>query len=542
MRTPIPRTAALLAALLLAACTAERGDAPASASSARIRADLQVLADDGMQGRMTGSSGFNRAARYVAVRMQRIGLEPAGDGGWFQRVALLQATPVPDATAVAVRHGTRAVALQPGRDVLAAPGFEGAVALADLPMVFVGHGVHAPEVGVDDFAGLDLRGRAALLLGGAPARFEPDVRAYLAATDTKLRALAARGAVAAVFLRSPGDEAALPWSRLADVLARPAMRLADTPRTSLRAVLHVQADAVDTLLAGSGHTLARLASDAESVSVPGFALPARLDLATASRVQPVGSTNVVGRLPGSDARRAGRVAMTAHLDHLGVTAGGDDRVFNGAVDNALGVAVMLEAARRMAAAPAPARDTLFVALTGEEQGLLGAQAFARAASHHALIANLNLDMPLLLVPTRDVGVAGAERSTLGDHLRAAAGAMDVALTPDPMAAQGAFVRSDQFAFVRRGVPALYLMGGTDPMHRNDDAAAAAEVFMRDRYHRPGDEADRAIAWNDAARLAGLVARTAASVADAPEAPAWHAGDFFGGRFAPAPALGSPAPP
>ena len=251
MRTPIPRTAALLAALLLAACTAERGDAPASASSARIRADVQVLADDGMQGRMTGSPGFDRAARYVAVRMQRIGLEPAGDGGWFQRVALLQATPVPGATAVAVRHGTRAEALQPGRDVLAAPGFEDAVALADLPMVFVGHGVHAPELGVDDFAGLDLRGTAVLLLGGAPARFEPDVRAYFGATDTKLRALAARGAVAAVFLRSPGDEAALPWSRLADVLARPAMRLADTPRTSLRAVLHVQADAVDTLLAGT---------------------------------------------------------------------------------------------------------------------------------------------------------------------------------------------------------------------------------------------------------------------------------------------------
>ncbi|MBZ4037963.1 M28 family peptidase [Novilysobacter selenitireducens] len=542
MRTLIPSTAAALAAILLAACTAERVDAPASASAARIRADVQVLADDRMQGRMTGTPGFDHAARYVAVRMQRIGLEPAGDSGWLQRVPLQQSVAIVERAVVAVRNDGRSTRLQPGRDVLPAPGFEDAVALTDLPMVFAGHGVHAPELGVDDFTGLDLRGKAVLLLGGTPARLEPDLRAYYGATGTKLEALAARGAVAAVFLRTPADEAALPWSRLAEVLARPAMRLAEAPQTTVRAVLHVHADAVDTLLAGSGRTLAQLAAQADAGALPTFALPNRLDLATASRLQPVESANVVGRLPGSDARRAGQVAITAHLDHLGVGVGGDDRIFNGAVDNALGVAVMLEAARRMAAAPAPARDTLFVALTGEEQGLLGAQAFAQAATDGALVANLNLDMPLLLAPTRDAGVAGVERSELGGHVREAADAMDVALTPDPMAAQGTFVRSDQFAFVRRGVPALYLMGGTDPVRRNDDPAAAAAAFMRERYHRPEDDADSPIAWNDAARLAGLVARTAASVADAPRPPAWRAGDFFGGRFAPSRPLESPPLP
>ena len=531
-----------MAAVLLAACTADRSGMPASASAARIRADVQVLADDRMQGRLTGTPGFDHAARYVAVRMQRIGLEPAGDSGWLQRVPLQQSVAIVERAVVAVRNDGRSTRLQPGRDVLPVPGFEDAVALTDLPMVFAGHGVHAPELGVDDFTGLDLRGKAVLLLGGAPARLEPDLRAYHGATDTKLEALAARGAVAAVFLRTPADEAALPWSRLAEVLARPAMRLADAPSLSLRAVLHVHADAVDTLLAGGGRTLAQLVAEAESDAWSTFALPARLDLATASRLQPIESANVVGRLPGSDARRAGQVAISAHLDHLGVAVGGDDRVFNGAVDNALGVAVMLEAARRMAAAPAPRRDTLFVALTGEEQGLLGAEAFAQGATDDALIANLNLDMPLLLVPTRDVGVAGADRSELGNHLRQAADAMDVALTPDPMAAHGAFVRSDQFAFVRRGVPVLYLMGGTEPVDRNDDPAGAATAFMRERYHRPGDDADRPIAWNDAARLAELVARTAASVADAPRPPAWRAGDFFGGRFTPSRPLESPPLP
>ena len=542
MRTLIPSTAAALVAVLLAACTADRDDSPTSASAARIRADVQVMADDGMHGRMTGTPGFDRAARYVAVRMRRAGLEPAGDGGWFQQIRLQRSDAQVERATFVVRADGHAATLQPGRDVLPAAGFEEALALDDLPMVFAGHGVHAPELGVDDLTGLDLRGKAVLLMGGAPARLEPDLRAYFGATDTKLEALAARGAVAAVFLRTPADETALPWSRLADVLARPAMRLADTPRTTLRAVLHVHADAVDTVLAGSGRTLAQLIAASDGGALPTFALPARLDLAIASRVQPVESANVVGRLPGRDPGSRGQVAITAHLDHLGVADVGPDRVFNGAVDNALGVAVMLEAARRMAAEPAPRREMVFVALTGEEQGLLGAEAFAQAATDDALIANLNLDMPLLLVPTHDVGVAGADRSELGDHLREAADTMDVALTPDPMAAQGAFVRSDQFAFVRRGVPALYLMGGTDPVRRNDDPAAAAAAFMRERYHRPEDDADRPIAWNDAARLAGLVARTAASVADAQRPPAWRAGDFFGGRFAPPPPLEPPPPP
>ncbi len=541
MRTLTPLATAFLTTILLVACSADRNDKPVSASAARIRADVQVLADDAMQGRLTGTPGFDRAARYVAVRMQRIGLEPAGDVGWLQRVRLLQATSVPDATALTVRTGASVVALQAGRDVLAPAGFDSRVVLEHVPVVFAGHGVHAPERGVDDFAGLDLRGKAVLLLSGAPSRLEPDLRAYFGASATKLDELATRGAVVAVFLRTPADEAALPWSRLADVLARPAMRLADAPRTSLRAVLHVRADAGDAVLADSGRTVAQLAAASDAGPSPTFALPGRLDLATASRVQAVESANVVGRLPGHGPHGMGQVVITAHLDHLGVASGGVDRVYNGAVDNALGVAVMLDAARRMTAAPAPTRDTLFVALTGEEQGLLGAEAFAQAASDDPLIANLNLDMPLLLVPTRDVGVAGADRSELGRHLREAADALGVALTRDPMPAQGAFVRSDQFALVRRGVPALYLMGGTDPLHRNDEPAAATATFMRERYHRPGDEADRPIAWNDAARLAALVARTAASVAHSPRPPAWRKGDFFGGRFAP-PATREPPPP
>ncbi|WP_330969029.1 M28 family peptidase [Lysobacter sp. A3-1-A15] len=531
----------MLLALLLAGCTPGGHDAPATDAAARIRADVQVLADDRMQGRLTGTPGYNRAARYVAVRMRRTGLAPAGDTGYFQRVRLQGSQAVTGRARLAVHAGGHTVRLAPGRDVLPAPGFEAVVSLAGVPAVFAGRGVHAPALGHDDFAGIDVDGKAVLLLAGAPARFEPDVRAFFGATDTKLQELARRGAVAAVFLRTPADEAALPWSRLADLLQRPAMRLADSSASPLRAVMHVRADSVDALLAGTGHTLARLTAERGARNPPALELPVRLDLAAVSRLAPVDSVNVVGRLPGSNPRAGGRVAVTAHLDHLGMATAGDDRVFNGAIDNALGVAVMLEGARQMAGAGAPARDTVFVALTGEEQGLLGAKAFVQDAPQGSLVANLNLDMPLLLVPTRDVGVVGAGRSQLGDHLREAATGMGVHLTREPRGAQDAFVRSDQFAFVRQGVPALYLAGGTDASH-GDDAAAARAAFMRERYHRPGDDTGQAIAWNDAARLARLVARTAASVADAPRAPAWREGDFFGGRFAGTASLESPTAP
>lgn len=550
--------ACLLLAVPLAGCarkpapptTPAAAPASASAAAARIAADVRALSADDMQGRLTGSAGFDRAARFVADRFHALGLQPAGDGGtYFQRVPLLQSTRLADGARLVVVRRDRDITLRVRDQFLPMPGFARATAAVRAPAVFVGQGVDAPELGHDDFAGLDLHGRIAVLFGGAPSRFEADRRAFHASLGEKLRALAAHGAVGAVFVDTPAQEASAPWAQAAAAFDRPDMRLRgedgqaldDVPQ--LRVVARVSFAAADLLFDGSGHTAAELAQAVEQERQRGFALPVTLDLAAHSRIVPIDGRNVLARLPGADATLAAQqVLYSAHLDHLGVAAQGDgDRVFHGALDNALGVAIVLEAARTLHAQPAPRRSLLFAALTGEEQGLLGARWLALhppGVPAGTLVADLNLDMPMLLAPSRDAVAIGGGHSALGAAARRAGEALGVPLSPDPFPEEAVFVRSDQYAFVRAGVPALMLDGGVVPAAssagKKADATTmpllAQRTFLRDCYHRPCDDARQPIQYEDAARLARLAAGIGTDVADAFAAPAWNAGDFFGGRF------------
>src|SRR5690606_13823985 len=334
--------------------------------------------------------------------------------------------------------------------------------------VFVGQAVHAPELGHDDFAGLELDGRIAVMFGGAPGTFDDTQRAFHSSQREKLRNVVARGAVGAVFVNTVDDEVRSPWSRAVQNIDKPAMRLRDADGRGidtwpqLRATAVVSAAAADALFEGSDRSAAQLFDAARAGELKGFALPGTLRLASRSRIEPAQSSNVVGRIAGSDpALAAEHVVYTAHLDHIGTGAAVDgDTVYNGALDNALGVAIMLEAARELAAAPAPKRSLLFVALTAEEKGLLGAEWFARHPSvDGTLVANINMDMPVLTAPTSDVVPVGVAHSTLDATLQAAAQEIGVALSPDPFPEEVVFVRSDQYAFVRAGIPAVYLMGG-----------------------------------------------------------------------------------
>ena len=523
-----------------------------SAAAARIAADVRALSADGMQGRLTGSVGYHRAAQFVADRFRALGLQPAGDAGsWFQRVPLLASTRLAEGARLVVVRRDRDIALRVRDQFLPMPGFAREAAAVRAPAVFVGQGVDAPDLRHDDFAGLDLTGRIAVLFGGAPARFDADRRAFHASLHEKLRALAAHGAVGAVFVDTPAQEASAPWAQAAAAFDRPDMRLRgedgraldDVPQ--LQVVARVSFAAADLLFDGSGHTAAELAQAVEQERQRGFVLPVTLDLAARSRIEPLDSRNVLARLPGRDAALAAQqVLYTAHLDHLGVAAQGDgDRVFHGALDNALGLAIVLEAARTLHAQPAPRRTLLFAALTGEEQGLLGAQWLARhppGAPVGTLVADLNLDMPMLLAPSRDAVAIGGAHSDLGELAKRAGDAVGVPLSPDPVPEEAVFVRSDQYAFVRAGVPALMLDGGVVPAAssagRKADATTmpllAQRAFLRDCYHRPCDDARQPIQYEDAARLARLAARLGTDVANAAVAPRWTAGDFFGARFAP----------
>ena len=540
--------AALVCLLALTACQ-RAPDAPgvgydesAAADARRIEADVRYLADDLLEGRETGSRGYDLAALYVAQRLRAMGLRPAGEnGGYTQRVPLLRAQRLAEGNELVIERKGATTALRFRDQFLPLLNFDRPQARVEAPAVFVAQAVHAPELGHDDFAGLDLRGKIAVLFGGAPARFAPDQRAFYSSTDEKLRALAQRGAVGAVFVATTGDEQTYPWARSAEDWQRPGMRLrgADgraldsTPQ--LQVVARVSTAVADVLLAGNGHTAAELYRATDAGRLRGFELPGRIVLAARNSIAPLESRNVVARLPGSGRALADEhVVFSAHLDHVGLGPPVDgDAIYNGAVDNALGVAVMLEAARKLAAAPsAPRRSMLFVAVTGEEKGLLGAQWFAQhpTVPGAALVANLNLDMPMLLAPTRDVVPIGIEHSSLAPLLRQAARDVGVKLSADPAPEQSLFVRSDQYAFIRAGVPAVYLNGGIEGAGLGDDPRAAQREYLRLRYHQPSDDVRQAIQYADAARLARLNARLGRLIGDASQRPAWNSGDFFGRRF------------
>lgn len=558
------RLAALLLFATLAACQREAATAepslsasapppvattPLTADEQRIADDVKYLADDKLEGRETGTRGYDLAAEYVAKRFGEIGLQPAGDNGsYFQPVPLLKATREAEGAALTVKRNGREIALRFRDQFLPALNFNAAEHALEAPAVFVGQGIHAPELDHDDFAGLDVRGRIAVLFAGAPARFDNDRRAFYSSSREKLRALAERGAIGVVFVNTPEDEARAPWARSTANWQRSGMRLRDTDGKgvdtfpALLATATVSAASADLIFADGPQPAAALFKAAQDGTLKGFELPGTLALAGRTTIEQVESRNVVAKLPGSDATLAAEhIAYTAHLDHLGIGApvknknGVEDRIYNGALDNALGVAIMLEAARILhATQPAPKRSLLFIALTAEEKGLLGAEWFASHPTVPAtsLVANVNMDMPVLLAPSKDVVPIGIEHSSLKSALDSGANDIGVTLSPDPFPEEVVFVRSDQYAFIRAGIPAVYLVGGTISADGVRDPKMALRKFLSDHYHQPSDEATLPIAYGDALRLAKLNARIGQLVGDAAERPKWNAGDFFGQRFAP----------
>ncbi|MBT2750225.1 MULTISPECIES: M28 family peptidase [unclassified Lysobacter] len=546
MRRPMSVLLSAVCALSLSACKPETATPPAGgyderagADARRIESDLRFLADDLLEGRETGTRGFDLAALYVAARFRAIGLHPAGDGGsYFQQVPLLRAQRLDNGGSLSIERATGTVALRFRDDFLPQLNFDQAQAQVAAPAAFVGQAVYAPDLDQDDFAGIDLRGKIAVLFNGAPARFDIDRRAFYSSYREKMRALVERGAVGAVIVDTEDEEKSEPWAHEARNWNWPGMRLRDTGGGAidtfpqLAVVARVSAASAGALLDVGAHRAASLFRDAREGQLRGFDLPGTLSLSAHNRIEPAQSRNVVARLPGADAA-LGRehVVFTAHLDHLGVGAPvGGDAIYNGALDNALGVAVMLESAQQLAqSATPPRRSLLFVALTGEEKNLLGAEWFAQRPTvpRESLVANINVDMPVMRVPTRDVIAIGVEHSSLQPLLEQAAADIGVELSPDPLPQESIFIRSDQYAFIRAGVPAVFLLGG---LKGGEGADRQLKDFLRDHYHEPSDDASQPIQYGDAARLARLNARIGQRIADAPVRPRWNAGDFFGERF------------
>ena len=505
---------------------------------AALERHVRTLADDRMEGRGTGTRGYDMAAQYVSERMQSLGLEPGGVGGYLQPVPFVRGDLQPSACGFELRRGNEAVPLEVGRDVLLSPDYLRTKWTTEAPLVFAGYGVAAPELGYDDFAGLDVRGKVLVTFRGAPPRFPNNERAYYSNGIVKDQLAAAHGAIGVLQIQKPDDEARSPWERNMRQSKLPGFRWVDeggapsNTQAAIELAGSLSHASEERVFDGAPKSYAQAAADAESSRVQSFPLTWSVKAIRVTQHSQASSPNVVGLLRGSDPKlRHECVVISAHLDHLGISEPvNGDSINNGAYDNASGTAMMLEVARAFSGLKVrPRRSLVFLSVTGEEKGLQGSDYFARhdAPDSMDVVANLNLDMVLLLRPLTKTVAIGGEHSSLGPLVERAAALAGIAVVPDPLPAEVVFVRSDQFSFVKQGIPAVFPVSGND-----GSAEGTAEVghWRTDHYHSPNDDMSQPFDWPSGARFTSMAFWATWMAADAPRSPRWNPGDFFGGRF------------
>jgi Zn-dependent M28 family amino/carboxypeptidase len=408
-------------------------------------------------------------------------------------------------------------------------------------VVFVGYGVHAPDHGYSDYDGVDVAGKIVAGFGGAPESIVGEQRAYYASSQTKLKEATSRGAIGVISLRSREAEEKRAWEEVKKrVGRRPAMTWVNEDGEAARYFPQIEGRAylspatAAALFANAPLSYEDALDAIEAGEVASVNLGVEVTLARESEHRALSSPNVVGVVRGTDPLLADEyVVYTAHLDHIGTQVDeGEKQVFNGAYDNAMGVALMLETARAFAALP-PRRSVLFAAVTAEERGLLGSDYFANhpVVPLESIVANINLDMPLFLYPVADLVAFGSENSSLQAVAEASAGAEGFVFTPDPMPEENLFIRSDQYSFVRKGVPALFLVPGFNSLDDDVDGEAIYRDHIANHYHEPSDDLSRPVDWRSAVRFARAHARIGFAVASEEARPAWNEGNFFGERFA-----------
>jgi hypothetical protein len=530
MRIPL-----ILAAISLALAPGAAGAQDASEpifSPEAVKAHVDFLADDLLEGRNAGTRGYDIAARYVATRFEALGLRPAGTGGgWYQQVPLASFGVDPAKPSSMTIGGKRFVNKS---DVLIPAGFQPGTQIITGNVVFVGHGLEA------DYAGLDVKGKFVVALMGVPKGLGKEAAAAAAGED-KLGTATRLGAVGFISLVTPEAlNSSFPWASYSGYILqdRTSWLAPDgTPGGEAHNVpqFYVKGAAVKALFAGSAMTADQLYA---ALTLPnsrpkGFALTAKASLSRTNKVTRIASPNVVGVLPGSDPRLASEyVVLSAHLDHDGVDPKltGPDKTYNGAMDNASGVATMIEAARAFVeSGKRPRRSILFVALTAEEDGLLGSDYLAHypVTGGGKVVADVNLDMPILLYDFTDVVAFGAEHSTMGEVVARAGKKMGVTMTPDPLPEENLFTRSDHYSFVKKGVPSVFLMTGF-----GNGGEKAFRDFLANNYHKVSDQTDLPFDWKAGAKFARLNYLIAREIADGDEAPRWYEGNEYGDRFAP----------
>lgn len=551
-RRPFLAALSLVALLTVVGCyDVEEGtdlDAPdvaaalASMDAATIEHHIRVLAHDSLEGRAPGTAGFAGAARYVEESLRAMGLQPAGVDGTFQQpVPLRRATVVESESAMTVETPEATTTLAYDVDFyLGADPLRESVQVRSAPVVFVGFGVSAPGLGYDDYADIDVEGKVVLFLSGAPSAFPSNERAYYSSGATKGAEALSRGAIGTMTFWAP-DDPRLRWDVNAARAKRGSFAWLDASGTpnrgdeEMRVSASLNHSAVAALFGASPTPVDSAVARAARSEAQAFDLPAAVTVVTTTVHEDVDSWNVLAKLEGSDpALAAEHVTYVAHIDHfgIGVTVDGDS-IYNGAHDNASGAAIVLEIAEAFATLPeAPDRSVLFLFVTAEEWGLLGTDYFVHnpTVPQSSIVANFSLDMPFLFHPLLDIVPYGADHSSMGQSVAMAAEHMGLGIGPDPIPEQVLFIRSDHFAFIRQGIPALFIKSGFETGDPSLDGGAMNTAFRQERYHTPFDEADQGFHFEAGADHARINFLTGYVIAETEARPTWNEGDFFGGLF------------
>jgi Zn-dependent M28 family amino/carboxypeptidase len=491
---------------------------------------VKVLADDNMEGRETGSDGLRKAEAYIVDQLKQAGVQPAGTDGYYQPVKFQSRQIIEkDSGAALVRDG-KVDPLTLGEDAFFSTRVDLAPEL-QASLVFVGYGLSIPERNYDDLAGLDLNGKVVVILNGTPADIPGALASHYQSAAERWKTLHKAGAVGVIGIANPATMD-IPWSRMSVNRAHPSMVLAgpefnETEGEKLALIFNPAK--AEKLFEGSGHSFEEVLNIAKDrKQLPRFPLTASIKVKAKLEKKDLKSANVVAKLPGNDSELKNEyVVLTAHIDHLGIGEPiNGDRIYNGAMDNASGSALLLDVASSLKKSPERLkRSLLFVFVTGEEKGLLGSKYFAAnpTVDSKSMVADINVDMFLPIVPLKVLTVFGLAESDLGDMAREVAEAHGISVQPDPEPQRNLFIRSDQYNFIRHGIPALAMGVGVTSYSPEQKIF---KDWLTQRYHAPSDDLNQPVDFSAAALYEEVIRGLMISVADNPHRPQWKQDSFF----------------
>jgi Zn-dependent M28 family amino/carboxypeptidase len=492
---------------------------------------VKYLADDSLEGRDTGSEGLRKAQAYAVEQFKKAGLEPAGADGFYQPVSFMQYELDEARSSLALVANGESKPLSFADEAFFSTRATHESLQLTAPLVFAGYGLKIPEKNLDELAGLDLKGKIVVYLAGSPSDIPTALASHYQTAGERWKSLKAAGAIGVVAVMNPASMD-IPWSRISLNRNHPAMDLAgaefnETPGQQLGVVFNPAA--AETLFTGSGHTFAEIAAlGKDRRPLPHFGLATSLKADATVLSKKVESANLVGKLPGSDpGLRNEFVVLSAHIDHLGIGAPiNGDKIYNGAMDDGSGSALVLDIAANLKAHPEKlGRSVIFLLVTAEEKGLLGSKYFAAHPTVPAksIVADINVDMFLPIVPLKILKIEGIEESDLGANAAKIAQTMGIKPIADPEPLRNAFIRSDQYSFIKKGVPAVKVDVGFE---LGTPEQKVFKEWLTNRYHAPSDDVNQPVDLEAAATYEEFTRRLLISTANDPKKPQWKPDSFF----------------